>query len=163
RTFHLGDRMSVRLPSAPAYVAQVEKEHRWLPVLRPQLPLPIPLPLARGSPGAGYPWPWSIYSWLNGRPAQAESIHDLGRFAEDLACFLVALRKIDGSNGPAAGTHNFHRGGSLRVYDTETRQAMLTLADEIDTAAVTRVWDMALATSWPGPPVWVHGDVSRKQ
>src|SRR5262249_43281529 len=31
RTFHLGDRMSVRLPSAPAYVAQVEKEHRWLP------------------------------------------------------------------------------------------------------------------------------------
>src|SRR5262245_33211286 len=47
RTFHLGDSMSVRLPSASHYVAQVEKEHRWLPVLRPQLPLPIPVPLTR--------------------------------------------------------------------------------------------------------------------
>ena len=42
RTFRLGDSMSVRLPSALRYVAQVEKEHRWLPVLRPYLPLPIP-------------------------------------------------------------------------------------------------------------------------
>jgi aminoglycoside phosphotransferase (APT) family kinase protein len=32
RTFRLGDSMSVRLPSGLAYVAQVEKEHRWLPV-----------------------------------------------------------------------------------------------------------------------------------
>jgi aminoglycoside phosphotransferase (APT) family kinase protein len=44
-TFRLGDTMSVRLPSALPYVAQVEKEHRWLPVLRPHLPLPIPVPL----------------------------------------------------------------------------------------------------------------------
>jgi aminoglycoside phosphotransferase (APT) family kinase protein len=160
RTFHLGDSMSVRLPSAPPYVAQVEKEHRWLPVLAPQLPLPIPAPLARGAPGAGYPWPWSIYGWLDGKPARAERIHDLGRLAEDLARFLVALRKIDASNGPAAGAHNFHRGGSLTVYDTETRQAIVKLAGEIDTTAVTQVWDRALTTSWHGPPVWVHGDVA---
>jgi len=32
RTFRLGEHMSVRLPSGPAYVAQVEKEHRWLPL-----------------------------------------------------------------------------------------------------------------------------------
>ncbi|TIN74012.1 MAG: aminoglycoside phosphotransferase, partial [Mesorhizobium sp.] len=30
RTFHLGDEMTVRLPSAAAYFLQVEKEHRWL-------------------------------------------------------------------------------------------------------------------------------------
>ena len=30
RTFRLGDRMSVRLPSAAAYAAQVDKEHAWL-------------------------------------------------------------------------------------------------------------------------------------
>jgi len=63
RTFRLGDSMSVRLPSALAYVAQVEKEHRWLPVLRPHLPLRIPVPLGLGVPGGGYPWPWSIYGW----------------------------------------------------------------------------------------------------
>ena len=39
RTFHLGDHMLVRLPSAAAYASQVEKEHRWLPRLAPLLPL----------------------------------------------------------------------------------------------------------------------------
>jgi aminoglycoside phosphotransferase (APT) family kinase protein len=160
RTFHLGDSMSVRLPSAPAYVAEVEKEHRWLPVLAAQLPLPIPVPLARGAPGAGYPWPWSIYGWLEGTPAHTSRIHDLNRFAENLADFLVALRAIDASNGPVAGTHNFHRGGSLAVYDTETRGAIVKLADEIDAVAATEVWSKALTTPWYGPSVWVHGDVA---
>jgi aminoglycoside phosphotransferase (APT) family kinase protein len=160
RTFRLGDSMSVRLPSALAYVAQVEKEHRWLPALRPHLPLPIPVPLGLGAPGAGYPWPWSIYGWLDGEPAQADRIHDLGRFAVDLAQFLVALRRIDARNGPVAGPHNFHRGGSLTVYDSETRWSISVLAGEIDVATVTEVWDAALATSWQGPPVWIHGDVA---
>ena len=160
RTFRLGDSMSVRLPSALAYVAQVEKEHRWLPVLRPHLPLPIPVPLGLGAPGAGYPWPWSVYGWLDGEPAHADRVHDLGRFAVDLAHFLVALRSIDARNGPPAGTHNFHRGGSLSVYDIETRESVGLLADEIDVAAVTKVWEMALETSWQGPPVWVHGDIA---
>jgi aminoglycoside phosphotransferase (APT) family kinase protein len=160
RTFRLGDSMSVRLPSAPAYVAQVKKEHRWLPVLRPHLPLPIPIPLGLGAPGAGYLWPWSIYGWLNGRPAHADSIYDLGRFAVDLGQFLATLRGIDARNGPVAGTHNFHRGGPLTVYDAEARQSVGMLADEIDIAAVTEVWDAALATSWQAPPVWVHGDVA---
>jgi aminoglycoside phosphotransferase (APT) family kinase protein len=160
RTFRLGDSMSVRLPSALAYVAQVEKEHRWLPVLRPHLPLPIPVPLGLGAPGAGYPWPWSVYGWLDGEPAHAGRIDGLGRFAADLAQFLVALRGID-ARGPVAGAHNFHRGGSLTIYDAETRWSIGVLADEIDVAAVTEVWDLALATSWQGPPVWVHGDVAQ--
>jgi aminoglycoside phosphotransferase (APT) family kinase protein len=53
RTFHLGAHMTVRLPSAAAYVLQVEKEHRWLPKLAPLLPLPIPVPLAKGAPADG--------------------------------------------------------------------------------------------------------------
>jgi aminoglycoside phosphotransferase (APT) family kinase protein len=160
RTFRLGEGMSVRLPSALRYVAQVEKEQRWLPELRPHLPLPIPAPLGLGVPGAGYPWPWSIYGWLDGEPANAAYIDDLGRFAVDLAHFLVALRSIDVRDGPAAGAHNFHRGGSLAVYDTETRQSIAKLADMIDVALVTEVWETALTTSWQGPPVWVHGDIA---
>ena len=46
RTFHLGDHMVVRLPSAEAYAAQVECEQRWLPTLAPSLPQPIPTPVA---------------------------------------------------------------------------------------------------------------------
>lgn len=160
KTFRLGDKMAVRLPSALSYVAQVEKEHRWLPVLSPHLPFSIPIPLGLGAPGAGYPWPWSIYRWLDGEPAHGDRIYDLGRFAADLADFLGALRNVDAGDGPAAGTHNFHRGGSLTVYDAQTRQSIITLADAIDVAAVTEVWDTALATSWQGPPVWIHGDVA---
>ena len=52
RTCHLGEHMSVRLPSARAYVPQVEKEHRWLPKLAPFLPFPIPTPLAMGVTGS---------------------------------------------------------------------------------------------------------------
>jgi aminoglycoside phosphotransferase (APT) family kinase protein len=65
-----------------------------------------------------------------------------------------------GRSGPIPGAHNFHRGGSLAVYDTETRQSVAMLADEIDIVAVMEVWDMALHTSWQGPPVWIHGDVA---
>lgn len=93
RTFRLGERMLVRLPSAERYVAQVAKEQRWLPLLAPRLPLPIPAPLALGAPGAGYPWPWSVYRWLDGEPARTERIADLGGFARDLACFLQRSRR----------------------------------------------------------------------
>src|SRR4051794_647346 len=65
-TFRLGTDKSVRLPSHEAYSAQVDKEHRWLPVLAPQLPLPIPQPIAKGEPTTEFPRPWSIYGWLEG-------------------------------------------------------------------------------------------------
>jgi aminoglycoside phosphotransferase (APT) family kinase protein len=56
-TFHLGSEKVVRLPSAAEYAQAVDKEHRWLPVLAPRLPLPIPVPLAKGAPSADYPHP----------------------------------------------------------------------------------------------------------
>ncbi|TIO63112.1 MAG: aminoglycoside phosphotransferase, partial [Mesorhizobium sp.] len=77
RTFHLGDTMAVRLPSAAPYALQVEKEHRWLPKLAPLLPLPIPEPLAMGEPAAGYPWHWSVYRWIEGETAKTGHIADL--------------------------------------------------------------------------------------
>ena len=160
RTFRLGNDMSVRLPSAERYVAQVEKEHRWLPVIAPHLPLPVPVPLARGVPAEGYPWPWSVYRWLEGEPASDGHIADLDRFARSLADFLNALYRIDASGGPAAGAHNFHRGGTLAVYDAETRAALTALADRIDVVNADKVWRDALASEWRMPPVWVHGDVA---
>lgn len=57
RTFRLGDDLSVRLPSAAGYVAGIEKEARWLPVIARGVPLPVPEPVAQGEPGEGYPFP----------------------------------------------------------------------------------------------------------
>lgn len=160
RTFRLGDHMSVRLPSAEAYVAQVEKEHRWLPLLRPHLPLPIPTPVAKGVPGAGYPWPWSVYLWLDGQPAAADRITDPIEFARSLADFLVSLHRIDATAGPLPGQHNFYRGGPLEVYDSETRTALSALQGRIDVAAAEKVWTAALSSQWLGQLVWVHGDIA---
>ncbi|WJR67756.1 aminoglycoside phosphotransferase family protein [Neorhizobium sp. CSC1952] len=160
RTFHLGDEMSVRLPSAERYVAQVEKEHRFLPALGARLPLPVPAPVGLGKPGEGYPWPWSVYRWIEGETAKRERIADMVRFAGDLADFLLALWRIDASAGPPAGTHNFHRGGSLAVYDDEARRSIEILADELDAPLMTEIWERALASTWTEKPVWVHGDVA---
>jgi aminoglycoside phosphotransferase (APT) family kinase protein len=160
RTFHLGAHMTVRLPSAARYALQVEKEHRWLPKLAPLLPLPIPVPLAKGAPAEGYPWQWSIYRWLEGETAFVERIADLRQFATELAQFLSALQQIDPAGGPPPGRHNFFRGGPLTVYDDETRQALAALDGVIDTGAASAVWEAALATTWHGPPVWFHGDIS---
>ncbi len=160
RTFHLGDHMIVRLPQAAAYAAQVEKEHRWLPQLAPQLPLKIPTPLAIGRPADGYPWEWSVYRWIEGETAAPGRIGDLKDFATGLADFLIALQRIDTTDGPRPGPHNFYRGGSLTTYDAEARQAIAVLKGKLDTEAATEVWDMALKTTWDCPPVWLHGDVS---
>jgi aminoglycoside phosphotransferase (APT) family kinase protein len=159
-TFRLGADLSVRLPSGPGYAQQVGKEHRWLPVLARQLPLPIPQPLARGVPGCGFPWPWSVYRWLPGTPLAGAHVPDPSAFATDLAGFLAALQGIDPANGPPPGRHSCHRGAPVSVWDGEVRQALQTLDGEIDTASAARVWQEALAATWHGKPVWVHGDVA---
>jgi aminoglycoside phosphotransferase (APT) family kinase protein len=159
-TFRLGDELCVRLPSADRYVPQIEKEHRWLPILSRQLPLPIPEPVALGAPGTRFPRPWSVYRWIEGEPAREDRIADETQFAAGLALFLAALQIIDASDGPAPGMHNFWRGGPLAVYDEQTRESIDVLGDEINRDAVTEAWELALDTSWNRLPVWVHGDVA---
>ncbi len=160
RTFHLGDMMLVRMPSAALYAVQVEKEHQWLPRLAHALPLPIPVPVAMGQPGSGYPFKWSIYQWISGETAAAGHIENINGFAKDVAHFLTALQSVDATGGPKPGLHSFYRGGDLRTYDAETHQALHVLKEKIDVIAVTKIWETALVSSWQKAPVWVHGDVS---
>jgi len=160
RIFHLGKEMLVRLPSAVEYEQQVEKEYKWLPHLALALPKQIPTPLAIGKPEHGYPWKWSIYRWIEGQTVASAPVNDLVTFASDLANFLNTLHQIDTSGGPLPGLHSFYRGGSLSVYDADTRNAIKALKNKIDAIAVTDIWKRALSTSWTNPPVWVHGDIS---
>lgn len=159
-TFRLGDSMAVRLPSASEYALAVDKEHQWLPVLAPRLPLPVPVPLAKGRPGAGYPFSWSVYSWLDGEQATAERISDPGRFAVDLAEFLAALRSVDATDGPQPGKHNWFRGGALRTYDAQAQHALVVLDGHIDVDLARQIWTTALDARWDGTDVWFHGDVA---
>lgn len=157
-TFRLGDDLCVRLPSHDRYVPQVEKEHRWLPVLAAQLPLPIPEPIATGHPSPLFPRPWSIYSWLSAEPGTPERISDAVAFAADVRSFLIALHKADPSGGPTPGEHNFGRGGPLSAWDGQVREWIRHLNPELAHAAIN-LWERAIAEAWSGHPVWVHGDV----
>jgi aminoglycoside phosphotransferase (APT) family kinase protein len=165
RTYRLGDDLSVRLPTADRYVAAVEKEDRWLPVLAPRLPVPVPRSLLTGRPGAGYPYPWSVRGWLPGRSAGVAAIADPPRFAAEVGEFLLALQAVEATGGPIAGEHCFHRGGELGWYDDETRRALAANADRLvatglDVARAGAVWDAAVASRWHGSPVWFHGDIA---
>src|SRR4051812_9127433 len=147
-TFRLGDEWLVRLPSAEVCVAQVVKEHRWLPVLARCLPLQVPEPVAMGRPSERFPWPWSIYRWIDGEAASVGRVNDMTSFASDLGSFLAALYDIDASDGPHAGEHNFFRGGPVSIYDTEARQSIEMSTSYTDRAAATEVWEAAIATKW---------------
>ncbi len=164
-TFRLGDELSVRLPSADVYVPQVEKEHRWLPVLARHVSLSIPEPVGLGRPTSEFPRPWSVYRWIEGDPANVGRIENLTAFASELARFLRELYSIDAHEGPPPGMHNFFRGGPLDVWtsswdDSRTEKAIQLLADDIDADAATQMWEAALASKWKREPVWVHGDVA---
>lgn len=160
RTFHLGTKMLIRMPSAFEYAGQVEKEQMWLPKLAPHLPLPIPAPIALGKPEDVYPWIWSINHWLPGETAAISKIDNLSQFAIQLATFLKALQCIDTTNGPLAGPQSFYRGGDLAVYDVETRESIELLKNDIDVLLATQIWETVLSTKWQTEPVWVHGDIS---
>jgi len=160
RTFHLGDHMSVRLPSAECYVPQVEKEHKWLPILANKLSLPISKPLAKGSPSNAYPWPWTINEWIDGESLNKENISDLSQFAIDLGGFLKEFQSIDANGGPIAGKHNFFRGGNLAVYDQETRDSIEQTKEIFNKDFLTEIWETALSSKWEYEPVWVHGDIA---
>ncbi|MEI7580825.1 MAG: aminoglycoside phosphotransferase family protein [bacterium] len=160
RSYRLGPHLLIRLPSSAAYSAQVLKEQQWLPLLAPHLPLPVPTPVTLGSPTADYPFSWSIYQWIEGSTASTKTITDLSLFAADLAQFLTVLQSISADGGPAAGKHNFYRGGPLSTYNRETRAAIALLPNTADQKTATIIWNRALSSSWDKPPVWVHGDVA---
>ena len=160
RTFHLGEHMSVRLPSAASYVPQVEKELLWLPILSKELTLPISTPLAKGNPSDLYPWPWSVNEWIEGVTVSRENVHDKSNFAKDLGTFLCELQSIDANGGPLAGEHNFYRGGLLAVYDEEARHAIENNSDTFNEHLLKEIWRLALDSTWNSAPVWVHGDIA---
>jgi aminoglycoside phosphotransferase (APT) family kinase protein len=160
RTFHLGESMLVRLPSAEGYIQQAEKEQRWLPILAKKLPLTIPTLLAKGNPDNIFPWKWGIYRWIEGETANVNLITNLPEFANSLAQFLRSLQQINTSGAPSAGQHSFFRGASLLLYDKETRVAIDKLKEEIDTHLAIRIWEDALTSKWESSPVWFHGDVA---
>lgn len=160
RTFHLGERMLVRMPSAACYAPQIKIEQQWLPKLAPQLPLSIPTPLGLGTPTKEFPWHWSIYTYIDGETASRARISNLNQCAKDLAQFLLALQRIESEFAPIPGEHNFYRGANPIAYDRQLRQMLSALKTKIDVKSILEIWELAIASNWQGKSVWTHGDIS---
>jgi aminoglycoside phosphotransferase (APT) family kinase protein len=161
--YRLGNEMVMRLPRRERPSQTLDKECQWLPRLAPHLPLAIPIPQAHGTPAEGYPFPWSVYGWLKGENATINSETDINQLATDLARFLTSLQRIDTTDGPPPGPHNFFRGAPLATRDEATRAAIASLGRTIDGHLVTATWDAALrAPEWKRPPTWVHGDLDSR-
>jgi aminoglycoside phosphotransferase (APT) family kinase protein len=154
--YHLGHDMGIRLPLIRWAVGQIDKEYDWLDLLSLHLTVELPLPVAKGEAGSGYPYPWLVYRWLEGEDLQSAPVEDYHQLAMDLGDFVAALGRIDPVNGPPAG----RRGGPLAAHDEMVRAVVPDLEGIIDTSCALAVWRAALdADRWPGPPVWVHGDL----
>ncbi|MFC4149538.1 aminoglycoside phosphotransferase family protein [Micromonospora mangrovi] len=158
RTFRLGDRLSVRLPSAAGYAHQIGKESRWLPYLARHLSVPVPEPVALGRPALGYPFAWSVNAWRDGEVLSRADVADPAALATELASFLVELRGVPTDDAPRPGPETAHRGGPFAFYATEARAAVSAL--DARSPATDRVLDEAVASRWPRPPVWFHGDLA---
>lgn len=159
-TFRLGNEMKVRLPASEIYLPQAEKETTWLPRLAPHLPCRVPRPLGHGGPGHGYPFPWSVWDWIDGDTAASLTAEQLPGLAGDVAAFLIALQRCPTEGAPPAGSHSFHRGGDLTVYDAEIRRCLPEIGHLIDVRAVGEIWRRALTSGHARAPIWVHGDIA---
>jgi aminoglycoside phosphotransferase (APT) family kinase protein len=157
-TYRLGDQMKVRLPTAERYAPQVQKEHRWLPHLAASLKVQVPAPVAVGRPTNDYPFPWAIETWIQGEVASSENVPDLKSFATEIAEFLFSLQQIPTDAGPLPDKNNFFRGGSLQVYDSETRECIEQLENELDGGVARDVWEAALMSPFDAAGCWIHGD-----
>lgn len=158
RTFHLGNKMTMRLPSGKEYAPQILKESKWLPILGQRLSYKITKPIAQGKPSEDYPFHWAINEWIDGEPASLSNISNLNQFANDLAIFLSELHAINPENGPPAGAHNFHRGDDLSFYSEEMKSALTKIKDSLEQNIASALWQEAISSRWQKNPVWVHGD-----
>jgi aminoglycoside phosphotransferase (APT) family kinase protein len=167
--WRLGDDLAVRLPwQTETADALLLKEHAWLPVLAPVLPLPVPVPQRLGQPSARYPHPWIVTTWVPGMPADGAPVTGGALAGDALAAFVTALHRP----APTGAPEGRGRGGALATVArgvvlqfkamTERCAAVAEIEREPtpDPDLVRAVWDDAVAApGWEGPPLWLHGDL----
>ncbi len=158
RTFHLGDKMLVRLPSAERYASKVAIEQSWLPIINENISVQIPEPIVMGVPSKAYPWNWSIYNWIEGVTSDHLDYNHHPEFANDCARFLKELQSIPTKNAPNSGEHNFFRGSSPIVYNDEVEDALENLGEILNNLKIREIWERAVSSEWHKEDVWVHGD-----
>jgi aminoglycoside phosphotransferase (APT) family kinase protein len=108
--WRLGSDLAVRLPWATQRAdTLLRKEHAWVPMLAPFLPLPVPVPQRLGEPSKRFPRAWIVTTWVPGEPADRAPATRGAAAADALAAFLSALHRP----APAGAPRGEARGGPL--------------------------------------------------
>ncbi|SHN47169.1 Predicted kinase, aminoglycoside phosphotransferase (APT) family [Cryptosporangium aurantiacum] len=142
--FRLGDRFVARFPLAPgdpeAMRHQLEAEARAAGELTGRTRFPTPEPLALGEPGLGYPLPWSVQTWIPGTTAIDDDPGMSDKFAEDLAEFILGVRRLDIRGRTFSGPG---RGGDLRASDAWMETCFRQSQSLLDVERLRSMW-----TTW---------------
>jgi aminoglycoside phosphotransferase (APT) family kinase protein len=156
--WRLGDELAVRMQRMDKSPDLQLKERRRLPLLAPRLPLPIPTPVRSGTPSERFPKMWTVMKWVEGTPLDHSGITRGEHAADLLAAFLKALHVQAPADAPAASD-------GFGVPAKECTAGFEHFLQAVDLGgfaedAIRAVWDEAVAAvEWPGPAVWVHGDL----
>jgi hypothetical protein len=90
KTYRLGDKLFIRIPTEKSYASKTFIEQKLLQNLKQHITLKILNPIAIGKPSDLFPFHFSIYDWIE--ESSANHIQDnqifLKNLANDLADFL---------------------------------------------------------------------------
>lgn len=136
--------------------AQLEAEAAAARELHGRTPFPTPESLALGEPGDGCPVPWSVQTWLPGIDATQEDPGSSIAFAEDLAAFIRAVRRLATWGRTFRGTG---RGGALRAHDDYLATCFERSEGLLDVAPVRRLWNELRDAPRSAPDAMTHGDL----
>lgn len=159
RTFRLGDRMTVRLPSADGYVAGLVREEQTLAILGSSFRVAIPRVVATGAPSALFDRPWSVREWIEGHTLTAVGAREREIAVSGVGDALRELQTCDTVGAPWAGRASAYRGCHISAVGEDV-PGLLDLLARRQAEGCRALWDAAVATVWTGPPMWVHGDVA---
>jgi aminoglycoside phosphotransferase (APT) family kinase protein len=160
--FRVGEHVVARFPlelsdDIESVRRELELEAAAAEELSGRTPVATPTPLGIGLPGAGYPLPWSVYTWLPGDPATADSCSQSDLFATDLAAFIQAVRAIDTCGRTYAGNG---RGGDLGSHDEWVDLCLANSEDLLDVSSLRPIWNQLRALPrGDTPDVMNHGDL----
>ncbi|WP_371169055.1 aminoglycoside phosphotransferase family protein [Aliiroseovarius sp. 2305UL8-7] len=160
RTFRLGERLSVRLPSTASYADAVQKEATVLTSIGRHFSIQVPEVCALGQPSDDFPLPWSIRRWLPGGTLEETQIVNQASLARALGDILVELRSLPADTAFLAGRHSFFRGCHLKVYHDEVMMCLSRMDDALSRRRCLEIWNDGLKAAWSNPPVWFHGDLA---
>jgi aminoglycoside phosphotransferase (APT) family kinase protein len=159
RSYRMGHRYVLRIPSQPEYASQVIKECEVLPKIYARLSLEIPKPVLLLEKGTHFPMNIGIYTWIDGDVLSTAKINPF-ELVEALSIFLVELRSCPIDDKWLCGQHNFYRGAHISVYEDETRLALKHYENLSQKNAFEDLLNRALKTYWDKSPVFVHGDIA---